>query len=172
MRELADYRPGAHWQPDGQPLGEGHLASLECTFCEILSGELPAEYVYEDDRSVAFMDINPATPGHLLVVPRLHVPDVMSAAAEDWVAVCLTAQRMARWVVGALGARGVDILQANSDGTVGAQTVFHLHVHVLPRYPGDPLGVWWRQQTAHPAEVAEAARRLREYSRRSEAAAR
>jgi histidine triad (HIT) family protein len=138
----------------------------DCTFCQIVSGELAADYVDEDERAVAFMDINPATLGHLLVVPRRHVPDVMSASEEDWLAVTATARRMARWAVGTFKAGGVDLVQANSDGIAGVQTVFHLHVHVVPRYHDDLLGHWWTQQTADPAEITEAARRLVEFGRR------
>jgi histidine triad (HIT) family protein len=138
----------------------------ECVFCQIVSGELAADHVYEDDRTVAFMDINPATLGHLLVVPRVHVTDIMSIDLEDWLALAATARRMAGWVVGTFKAGGVDLLQANSDGTVGNQTVFHLHVHVLPRYEDDRLGSWWLPQTAEPSEITEAARQLVEYGRR------
>jgi histidine triad (HIT) family protein len=137
----------------------------DCTFCQIVSGELPADLVNEDERTVAFMDISPATLGHVLVVPRRHVSDVMSADAGDWLAVAAMARRMARWVVGAFRAGGVDLVQANSDGSVGNQTVFHLHVHVLPRYHDDQLGSWWSPQTADPAEITEAARRLVEFGR-------
>ena len=80
-------------------------------------------------------------------------------------AVAATARRMARWVVGAFRAGGVDLVQANSDGSVGNQTVFHLHVHVLPRYHDDRLGSWWSPETADPSETTEAARRLVEYGR-------
>ncbi len=138
----------------------------DCTFCQIVSGELPADYVDEDDRTVAFMDINPATHGHLLVVPRSHVTDVMSAPEEDWLAVAVTARRMARWTIGAFKAGGVDLVQANSDGACGAQTIFHLHVHVVPRYHDDRLGQWWRQETADPSEITEAARALVDFGRR------
>lgn len=138
----------------------------DCTFCQIISGELPADYVDEDERTVAFMDINPATPGHLLVVSRTHVPDLMSASEEEWLAVAATARRMARLATGAFKAGGVDLVQANSDGMAGAQTIFHLHVHVVPRYHDDRLGQWWRQETADPAEVTEAARMLVEFGRR------
>lgn len=137
----------------------------DCTFCQIVSGELPADYVDEDERTVAFMDINPATPGHLLVVSRTHVPDMMSASEADWLAVAATAQRMARLATVAFKAGGVDLVQANSDGIAGAQTVFHLHMHVVPRYHDDRLGQWWRQETADPAEVTEAARLLVEAAR-------
>jgi histidine triad (HIT) family protein len=138
----------------------------ECTFCQIVSGELPADYVYEDDRTIAFMDFNPATEGHLLVVPRVHAADVMSASERDWTAVALTARRMAQWVTGALDAGGVDLVQANSDGVVGAQTVFHVHVHVLPRYKDDRLGAWWTQETADPHEITRVAELLIEYGRK------
>jgi histidine triad (HIT) family protein len=138
----------------------------ECVFCQILSGELAADYVYEGDRTVAFMDINPATRGHLLVVPRTHVGDVMSADEEDWLAVAATGRRMAGWVTGTFKAGGVDLLQVNSDGTVGNQTVYHLHLHVLPRYEDDRLGSWWMPETADPSEITEAARQLVEYGRR------
>jgi histidine triad (HIT) family protein len=138
----------------------------DCTFCQIVSGELPADYVDEDERTVAFMDINPATLGHVLVVSRTHAPDVMSASEEDWLAVAATARRMARWATGAFKAGGVDLVQANSDGVAGAQTIFHLHVHVVPRYHDDLLGQWWTQQTADPAEITEAARHLVEFGRR------
>jgi histidine triad (HIT) family protein len=132
----------------------------DCTFCQIVSGELPADLIHEDERTVAFMDISPATVGHLLVVSRRHAADVMSAGLDDWLAVAATARRMACWVVATFGAGGVDLVQANSDGSAGNQTVFHLHVHVLPRYHDDQLGSWWSPQTADPAEITEAARRL------------
>jgi histidine triad (HIT) family protein len=138
----------------------------DCTFCQIVSGELPADYVDEDERTVAFMDINPVTPGHLLVVSRTHVTDLMSVSEEEWLAVAATARRMARLVTEAFKAGGVDLLQANSDGMAGSQTIFHLHVHVVPRYHDDRLGQWWRPETADPAEITESARMLVEFARR------
>ena len=138
----------------------------ECTFCQIVAGELPADLVYEDDQTVVFMDLNPATTGHMLVVPRVHVADVMTAGDDVWLAVAATAKRMAEWVSGALDAGGVDLVQANSDGTVGAQTVFHLHLHVLPRYEDDKLGGWWTPQTADTREIGRVAERLIAYGRR------
>ncbi|HEX8862750.1 MAG TPA: HIT family protein, partial [Actinomycetes bacterium] len=76
----------------------------DCTFCQIVSGELPADLVHEDERTVVFMDISPATPGHLLVVPRRHVTNLIASDLEDWLAVAATARRMARWAVGAFRA--------------------------------------------------------------------
>ncbi len=138
----------------------------ECTFCSIASGELPADLVDEDERTVVFMDLNPATTGHMLVIPRRHVPDVVSADPDEWLAVAAMARRTAAWATGALEAPGVDLVQANSDGSVGAQTVFHLHVHVLPRYKDDPLGPWWTPVTADPHEITRTAERLIAYGRR------
>src|SRR5919109_5097082 len=94
----------------------------DCTFCQIVSGELPADLVHEDERTVAFMDINPATLGHVLVVPRRHATDLMSADAADWLAVAATARRMARWAVGAFNARGGDPGEAHTHGAAGKQT--------------------------------------------------
>src|SRR6266508_1680504 len=125
--------PGLVGAVQRRPRGGGWMQA-DCTFCQIVSGELPADYVDEDEHTVAFMDINPATPGHLLVVSRTHVPDLMSASEEDWLAVAATARRMARLATGAFKAGGVDLVQANSDGMAGAQTIFHLHVHVVPRH--------------------------------------
>jgi histidine triad (HIT) family protein len=73
---------------------------------------------------------------------------------------------MAQLATEAFKAGGVDLVQANSDGMAGAQTIFHLHVHVVPRYHDDQLGQWWRQETADPSEITEAARTLVEYARR------
>ena len=138
-----------------------------CIFCAIENGSAPARHIYEDDHAIAFMDINPATPGHLLVVSRRHVPDMMSTTEEDWLAVASTTRRMARLAVEAFKAGGVDLVQANSDGITGTQTIFHLHVHVVPRYHDDQLGQWWKPETADPAEVTEAARTLIEHGRRA-----
>ena len=135
----------------------------DCTFCQIVSGELRPTWWTKVGRR-AFMDISPATLGHVLVVPRRHVSDVMSAGSRDWLAVAATARRMARWVVGTFRAGGVDLVQANSDGSVGNQTVFHLHVHVLPAYD-DRLERLVVPETADPSEIAEAARRLVDYGR-------
>ena len=101
----------------------------DCLFCKIVAGELPATKVHEDDRTVVFMDINPATRGHLLVVPRTHADDVWAIDAADWAAVTETGRKMALLVRDVLGAEGVNLL--NSCRAVAWQTVFHLHLHVL-----------------------------------------
>jgi histidine triad (HIT) family protein len=108
---------------------------MSCLFCMIISGEIPSMKVDEDEFTLAFMDINPATPGHLLVIPKQHVANVLEVDPTDLGAVMATTQRMAQRVTDRLGATGVNIL--NSCGESAWQTVFHLHFHVIPRYSDD-----------------------------------
>ena len=131
----------------------------DCLFCKIVAGELPGQIVAEDELTVAFMDINPATRGHLLVVPRNHTPNLLEADAEDLDATVRTAQRLARRVTERLGADGVNLL--NSCGATAWQTVFHLHVHVIPRYTDDPLKLPWIPELGDADEIAAAAEQLR-----------
>jgi histidine triad (HIT) family protein len=131
----------------------------DCLFCAIVAGDIPSERIDEDERTVAFMDINPATPGHALVVPRRHSQDLFDVAAEDLAACMATAQRVARRAREALDAGGVNLLQ--SSGRAAWQDVFHFHVHVIPRYAGDPLVLPWRPAAGDPAEIARTAATLR-----------
>jgi len=130
----------------------------DCIFCKIVAGELPATIVDEDERTVSFMDIAPATRGHALVVPREHSRDLLSIDADDLAAVGLAAQRLARRMTDRLGADGVNLL--NSCGAVAFQTVFHFHVHVIPRYEGDPVRLPWVPAPGDPREIAAAAQEL------------
>src|SRR5436309_11770670 len=113
----------------------------DCLFCKIVAGEVPATRIDEDERTVAFMDINPATRGHALVVPRAHTRNLLTADPDDLAAVAVAAQRLARRVSERLGAAGVNLI--NSCGEAAWQTVFHLHMHVIPRYEDDPLRLPW-----------------------------
>jgi histidine triad (HIT) family protein len=130
----------------------------DCLFCKILAGELPSTIVDEDERTVSFMDIAPATRGHALVVPREHSPDLLRIGAEDLSAVNLAAQRLAGRMKQRLGADGVNLL--NSCGAVAFQTVFHFHVHVIPRYEGDPVRLPWVPSAGDAEEIAAAAQEL------------
>ena len=134
-------------------------ADPDCLFCRIVAGELPATRVDEDERTITFMDINPATRGHVLVVPREHVKDLLEIDAGALEAVTLAAQRVAKVMPDRLGADGVNLL--NSCGRAAWQTVFHFHVHVIPRYEDDPLELPTRPQRAEEDELAEVARELR-----------
>ncbi len=129
-----------------------------CLFCKIVAGEIPATRVREDERTIAFMDINPATRGHLLVIPREHATDLTEIGAEDLAACTAAAQALAIQAKEKLGADGVNLL--NSCGRAAWQTVFHFHVHVIPRYEADPLRLPWTPGPGDRDEVAEAARAL------------
>ncbi len=131
----------------------------DCLFCRIVAGELPSVRVDEDERTVAFLDIAPATRGHTLVVPRAHARDLLDLGAEDLAACAATAQRVARRMGERLGAEGVNLL--NSCGEAAWQTVFHFHVHVIPRYAGDPLRLPWTPQPGDPDALAAAGAALR-----------
>jgi histidine triad (HIT) family protein len=131
----------------------------ECIFCKILAGELPATIVDEDERTVSFMDISPATRGHALVVPRRHVEDLLGVEREDLAAVATAAQRLAERIKQRLGADGVNLI--NSCGAAAWQTVFHFHLHVIPRYAGDPLRLPWTPAPGDAEEIAAAAAALK-----------
>src|SRR2546426_10820509 len=107
------------------------MSDPSCIFCRILAGELPATIVDEDERTIAFMDIAPATRGHALVIPRAHTADLLSVDREDLEAVIAASQRLAGRIKERLGADGVNLV--NSCGAAAWQTAFHYHMHVIPR---------------------------------------
>jgi histidine triad (HIT) family protein len=135
------------------------MSDPDCLFCKIIAGEIEAQIVAEDELTVAFMDINPATRGHALVVPRRHAANVLEIEPDELAATVLAAQRLARLVTERLGADGVNLI--NSCGSAAWQTVFHFHIHVIPRYQGDPLQLPWVPAPGDPDEIAAAARELR-----------
>jgi histidine triad (HIT) family protein len=108
----------------------------DCIFCKIVARELPAFIVDEDEHTLSFMDINPGTRGHALVIPKHHTQDLITASAEDLTATALGAQRLAVRMKERLKCDGVNLL--NCCGADAWQTVFHLHIHVIPRYKDDP----------------------------------
>jgi histidine triad (HIT) family protein len=130
----------------------------DCIFCKIVAGELPATIVGEDERTISFMDIAPATRGHALVIPRAHSADLLGIDPEDLAAVNLAAKQLAGRIKDRLGADGVNLL--NSCGAVAFQTVFHFHLHVIPRYEGDGLRLPWVPAGGDAEEIAAAAQEL------------
>jgi histidine triad (HIT) family protein len=135
-------------------------ADPDCLFCKIAAGEIPATRVYEDERTIAFMDINPGTRGHLLVIPREHAVDLLEIEPDDLAACARTAQIMAARASDRLEADGVNLL--NSCGAQAWQTIFHFHVHVIPRYAGDPLQLPWHPTPGDRDEIAAVAALLSE----------
>lgn len=112
-----------------------------CIFCKIVAGDLPAAKVYEDDLTVAFMDIGQVNPGHVLVACKRHAETVLELTPEEAAAAMQTAQRIARAAHQAFAPDGITLFQAN--GAAGGQTVRHFHIHVLPRHDGDGVELAW-----------------------------
>ena len=131
----------------------------DCLFCGIVAGDVPAQIVDSDEHTVAFMDINPATRGHALVVPREHSADLMDISDEDLTHTMLAARRLAARMEETLEPDGYNIL--NSCRPAGWQTVFHFHVHVVPRYEDDPLKLPWIPRGAEPDRIAAIADEVR-----------
>jgi histidine triad (HIT) family protein len=130
-----------------------------CIFCGIVSGEVPGQIVDSDEHTVAFMDINPATPGHALVVPRRHSADLMEVPDEDLDNTMRAARRLAQRIDEVLEPAGFNLL--NSCRSAAWQTVFHFHVHVIPRYDDDPLKLPWVPGPGEEDEIAKIADRIR-----------
>jgi histidine triad (HIT) family protein len=135
------------------------MADPDCLFCGIVAGSIPSETIDSNERTVSFMDINPATPGHALVVPREHSADLMEIGEYDLTATMLAAQRLSKRMMDVLGADGIDLI--NACGAAAWQTVFHFHIHVVPRYEDDPLELPWVPEPGDSDEIARIAEKLR-----------
>jgi len=132
---------------------------MDCIFCAIVEGKLPSARIYEDDRAVAFMDIQPGNPGHALVVPRLHARDVFDIDPETLAHVVRVAQKVAVAARQALGCDGINLIQ--SSGAAAFQSVYHVHFHVLPRFEGDDVRLPWKPKRGEPDAIEKAAAALR-----------
>jgi histidine triad (HIT) family protein len=132
----------------------------DCLFCGIVAGDVPAQIVDSDENTVAFMDINPATRGHALVVPRRHSTDLMDVPEEDLERTMAAARRLARRMEEALEPDGFNVL--NACRPAAWQTIFHYHLHVIPRYEDDPLKLPWIPRGAEADEIAAVAERIRQ----------
>jgi histidine triad (HIT) family protein len=131
----------------------------DCIFCKIATGEAPAQIVQEDDQTVAFMDLNPWTRGHALVIPRRHSRNIYDIEDEDLDRTVEAAKRLALTMRDRLGCDGVNLL--NSSEPAAWQSVFHFHVHVIPRYEDDPLRLPGSPMDVGEDELAEVAEQLR-----------
>jgi histidine triad (HIT) family protein len=134
-------------------------ADPDCIFCAIASGDAPAEIVDSDEHTVAFMDINPATRGHALVIPRTHSADLMEIADEDLERTNVAARRLAARIDRTLEPAGFNVI--NACRQAAWQTVFHFHLHVIPRYEDDPLKLPWIPRGADMAAIARVAAEIR-----------
>lgn len=117
------------------------MTTEECIFCKIVAGEIPCFKLYEDQHTLAFMDINPANRGHALAIPKAHTPNLLDSPDESLAATTATARKVARAVQKTVNPDGLNLVQANGPGA--AQSVFHLHMHVIPRFTDDNLMLNW-----------------------------
>ena len=113
---------------------------MDCIFCKIINGEIPAYKIYEDDKTLAFLDIADDFLGHTLVIPKKHCTNLFDADEETINAVFQTVQKVAKHYTEKCFFDGVNILNAN--GVCAEQSVFHLHIHIIPRRAGDPFSVF------------------------------
>ncbi|MDK9722840.1 MAG: HIT family protein [Rhodospirillales bacterium] len=132
----------------------------DCIFCKIVGGEIPCFKVYEDQHTLAFMDINPVNPGHCLVVPKSHYPNLFETDDQELARTMATVRKVARAVQKALNPYGMNLLQANGPGA--AQSVFHLHIHIIPRERDDDLRMNWGLKSGNKEEIAAIAEKIKE----------
>ena len=131
----------------------------DCIFCAIVAGDAPAQIVDSDEHTVSFMDTNPFTPGHALVIPRTHSADLTEISDEDLERTMLAARRLTQRMAEALAPAGFNVL--NACGAAAWQTVFHFHLHVIPRYEDDPMKLPVIPRGGDMDEIARIAGRIR-----------
>ena len=135
--------------------------SEPCPFCEIATGRRAARIVYEDDATIGFVPLYPATPGHTLVIPKKHIKDLWSIDLSTAQRTLNSTLLVSRAVRAAFSPEGLNII--NSTGEVATQTIFHFHVHVVPRWTDDAMGeIWPRDSAASSKEMDEMAYKVRE----------
>jgi histidine triad (HIT) family protein len=134
--------------------------SADCVFCKILDGQIPSMKVYEDERTLAFMDINPLNAGHCLIVTRSHAPTIWDADEEDLRAAITSAKKVALALRAAVKPDGLNMLQAN--GAAAFQSVPHFHLHLIPRWNNDGKGFDWSLVPGDRAQIIEIGERVRE----------
>lgn len=125
----------------------------DCIFCKIANGEIPSSTIYEDEDFRVFLDLNPATRGHALIVPKEHFADLFELDDELAKKAIILAKKLADHMKRALGCAGFNLVQNN--GEAAGQTVFHFHLHLIPRYEKDEAGITWNPGTASPGELKE-----------------
>ena len=131
----------------------------DCIFCKIVSGEIPSIKIYENDHTLAFMDINPVSAGHVLVIPKGHWSDLYAMPDHQLGHVDAIVRKVATAVRDALKPDGVSVMQANGKGA--AQSVMHYHVHIVPRTLGDELKINWQLVPGDLEQIAGVAEKIK-----------
>jgi histidine triad (HIT) family protein len=134
-------------------------ADPNCIFCKVVAGEIPSEQIDSDERTLTVMDINPATRGHAVVLTRTHAPNIEELDDENLLAAMQTVRRVVEQMRITLRPAGFNIL--HNIGRAAWQSIFHFHVHVIPRYEDDPLQLPWLPEPADPAALAHVANEIR-----------
>ncbi|MBI1958554.1 MAG: HIT family protein [Candidatus Rokubacteria bacterium] len=132
---------------------------MDCVFCKIRDGQLPALKIHEDQRTLTIMDINPLNSGHCLVVTKAHAPTLFEADAEDLQAAIVAAKKVALAIQQGLKPDGLNLLQAN--GAAAFQSVPHFHLHLIPRWNGDGKGFDWPLVAGNRDQIMKIGERLR-----------
>ena len=127
----------------------------ECVFCKIVAGEIPCTKVFEDGLCIAFLDVGPISPGHTLLVPKAHYETIHQMPAAEAAHLARHIPSLAAAVQRAVRAEGINVLQNN--GACSGQEVFHVHVHLIPRWPQDGLGFRWPAKQADPEVLKQQA---------------
>lgn len=135
------------------------MVDKECIFCKIAGGEIPSSTVYEDEDFRVILDLGPASKGHALILPKQHFKDLCELDPEIAAKALPLAGRIGEAMKRALGCTGFNVVQNN--GISAGQTVFHFHVHIIPRYENGPEMVAWTPGKATPEELAEVSSRIR-----------
>jgi histidine triad (HIT) family protein len=130
----------------------------DCLFCKLVAGDIPSRRIYEDGDFIAFLDIFPANRGHTLVIPRAHFDDIHSMSAENYGALASRAKVVADLLADKLGSEGTTIFQMNK--SAGWQTVFHAHMHVIPRWHDDALHKPWDIAPATDSDLEKLQREI------------
>jgi histidine triad (HIT) family protein len=137
----------------------GTIAADDCVFCKIRDGKIPSKKIYEDDATLAFMDINPLNNGHCLVVTKRHAATIWDAEVADLQAAIATAKKVATAVRETVKPDGLNMLQAN--GAAAFQSVAHYHLHLIPRWVRDGKGFDWKLVPGDREQIAATGDRLR-----------
>lgn len=132
---------------------------MECAFCSIRNGQIPAVVVAEDERALAIMDINPINDGHVLVMPRAHAATIFEIAEEDLIAAIRLAKRIATGIRKGLAPDGLNLIQNN--GAAASQSVPHFHLHLIPRWVDDGKGLTWELIPGSSARIRQMAAAIR-----------
>jgi histidine triad (HIT) family protein len=131
----------------------------DCVFCKLRDGQIPSMRIFEDDKTLAFMDINPLNSGHCLVITKSHTATLFEAELADLQAAIASAQRVALAIRDGLKPDGLNLLQAN--GAAAFQSVPHFHLHLIPRWNNDGKGFDWKLVPGNREQIMKVGERLR-----------